>query len=151
MLTILRLLAHSVEKEESWFFRISTSARKLAIASNYSCLFWFLRSDISLNPRTFRASSYLFNFFWSSRARFFSSRISLLLLMRSSTSPTSSPVLRMSSSRRAMVLVTSCHFSNNLCLSSCSFLNSYAVLSSSICEAWVDVISFYNSCCLRPT
>lgn len=111
----------------------------------------FFFSLMSRFPITFLASSSLFNRFWSSNWFFFPSSSYLLLLIRSNTSPTSSPILRISSSLRAMVLVTSCHFSNNLCLSSCSFLNYYAVLSNYIWDAWVEVIYFSSSCCLRPT
>ena len=67
------------------------------------------------------------------------------------TSATYSPIFKMSSSLLAITLVTSCHFSNSLCLSSCSFLNYSAVLSSYIWVAWVDVISLSNSPCFLPT
>ena len=151
MLTMFLLLAHSVEKEESWFLRIYTSAWRFAMVSNSKALLIFFLSLIYRLPITFLAYYSLFNLFWSSSCLFLSSSTSLFLLMYSSTSPKSSPILNISSSLLVIVLVTSCHFSNKLCLSSCYFLNYSEVLSSSIWEAWVEVISFSSYCCLRPT
>lgn len=63
----------------------------------------------------------------------------------------SNPILIISWSLLAITLVTSCHFSNNLCLSSCYFLNYSAVLSSYIWVVWVWVISMSSSCCFLLT
>jgi len=128
---LLRFYWSSDANALSWFFYISTSACRFWSYSSVRLLspLWWI---IYLSIKVLAISSFLFSVFSLFRKRFRSSRASLFPLIFIFISANSSPSSLMAKSLLAMFSVTSYHYSNNLCLSSCYYRNSSAVLSNSI-------------------